>query len=107
MISWRKHQFYTGRLYWNTGSLGYIKLSLNTKSDRKESATLTIYPCNLVNLTSPGLNNCAGPLGWVGCANLERKRKKEEKKGHYGVHFCYINLYQHEDFLNCPPPKFG
>ena len=39
------HEFYTGRLYWNTGLLVYIKLSQNTKSDRKESATLTIQPC--------------------------------------------------------------
>ena len=50
MISWRKHEFYTGRLYWNTGLLGYIKLSQNTKSDRKESATLTIHPCMYIHI---------------------------------------------------------
>lgn len=37
-------EFYTGRLYWITGFLGYIKLSQNTKSYRKESTTLTIHP---------------------------------------------------------------
>ena len=38
-------EFYTGRLYWKTGLLGYIKLSQNTKLYRKESAMLSIHPC--------------------------------------------------------------
>ena len=37
-------EFYTGRLYWKTGLLGYIKLSQNTKLYRKESAMLSIHP---------------------------------------------------------------
>ena len=41
-------EFYTGWLYWITGFLGYIKLSQNTKSYRKESTTLTIQPCPCV-----------------------------------------------------------
>ena len=45
-------EFYTGRLYWKTGLLGYIKLSQNTKLYRKESATLTIHPCFGLHLLS-------------------------------------------------------
>ena len=62
-------EFYTCRLYWKTGLLGYIKLSQNTKLYRKESAMLSIHPCTGPLLpclpASWGRGVRGGRGGWV------------------------------------------